>query len=375
MNNKKYIIISGEYSGDIYGSMLIRELKQLNDNSQFWGVGGENMKNQNVTMLADMKDLSIIGFTASILKIKKLKQIMENICLEIKKINPDHIILIDFPGFNLSLAKKIKKNSNVPISFFISPTIWAWGSKRINYVKQFIDQMLVIFPFEENYYKERGYNQVKFVGHPFFDRIQKYNKEEIKNELGIDGHLPFIGLFPGSRMTELEKHMPIFLKSVNTLLKKDPKYQFGIGLSSNFNKSDFKNQFKINDNIMIYSGDPFKLLMCSDITIATSGTITLESSFMLTPCIVVYKLSFISWLLAKCLLKTEYISMTNILLNKPLLKEFVQYNATPQKIVNSILLYMQNKKEIEEELKEVLEIYNNGHNAIQNASELIYNYE
>ena len=106
MNNKKYIIISGEYSGDIYGSMLVRELKQLNDNSQFWGVGGENMKNQNVTMLADMKDLSIIGFTASILKIKKLKQIMENICLKIKKINPDHIILIDFPGFNLSLAKK-----------------------------------------------------------------------------------------------------------------------------------------------------------------------------------------------------------------------------------------------------------------------------
>ena len=158
-------------------------------------------------------------------------------------------------------------------------------------------------------------------------------------------------------------------------LKKDPKYQFGIGLSSNFNKSDFKNQFKINDNIMIYSGDPFKLLMCSDITIATSGTITLESSFLLTPCIVVYKLSFISWLLAKCLLKTKYISMTNILLDKPLLKEFVQYNATPQKIVNSILLYMQNKKEIEEELKEVLEIYNNGHNAIQNASELIYNYE
>ena len=132
MNNKKYIIISGEYSGDIYGSMLVRELKQLNDNSQFWGVGGENIKNQNVTMLADMKDLSIIGFTASILKIKKLKQIMENICLEIKKINPDHIILIDFPGFNLRLAKRIKKQtfSKVHITYFISPQIWAWHKSR-----------------------------------------------------------------------------------------------------------------------------------------------------------------------------------------------------------------------------------------------------
>ena len=162
-NNKKYMIISGEYSGDIYGSLLIQELKKINSNSLFWGIGGKNMKEQNVSMLADMEDLSIIGFTASILKIKKLKQLMRDICIQIKKINPDHIVLIDFPGFNLSLAKKIKMSNNIPISFFISPTVWAWGEKRINHVKKFVDQMLVIFPFEEKYYKDRGYNKAKFI--------------------------------------------------------------------------------------------------------------------------------------------------------------------------------------------------------------------
>ena len=220
----------------------------------------------------------------------------------IYELKPSNVILIDYPGFNLNLAKKIKNQSpKTKINFFISPQIWAWNENRIKSIKKYVDQMIVIFPFEEKYYNDKNIN-AKYVGHPFLDTWKPSNKKEIRRRNNLSLRKKLVGIFPGSRAQELEKHLPDYLKMADKLMKENKNIECAIGLAPEFNEGGIKNQYKIS-NIKIISDNPLKLLECCDVALVTSGTISLQATFMNTPCVVAYKLSKLSAYISKLLMK------------------------------------------------------------------------
>ena len=370
----RIIIIAGETSGDSYGAQLMNALSRKHSNVEFWGVGGDEMINAGLNRLEDSNNISVVGFSEVFKKLPYIYKLLNRICLFINEINPEDIILIDFPGFNLSLSKKIKKmNQHQHITYFISPQIWAWHEGRINKIKKYINKMLVIFPFEEFYYKNRGVDAY-YVGHPFLDNWKRNNQENLKASLGINTSQKMIGIFPGSRLEEIKHHLPIYIEACNKLKRIFPKAEYMIGLAPNINADYVKRNYNLN-NIHIIENNSLNLLECVDVAIVTSGTISLQAAFMLTPCVVGYKLSKISWFISKLLVNISFISMANIIANKLIYKELLQNNLTAsniyeeiEKIINNENYVNEMKKELDDMKKEFLA----KNNAIENAANIIY---
>ncbi len=370
----RIIIIAGETSGDIYGAQLMSSLsKKYNNNVEFWGVGGSEMIKAGLNQLEDSNNISVVGFSEVFKKLPYIYKLLRRICLFIIEINPADIILIDFPGFNLTLSKKIKKiKPQQHITYFISPQIWAWNEGRIKKIKRYINKMLVIFPFEELYYNNRGVD-ASYIGHPFLDNWEKNNVENIKSSLGCNNK-KIIGIFPGSRIEEIKHHLPIYLEACKKLKTIFPDAKYMMGLAPNISADYINSNFKIN-SMELVENNSLNLLECADVAIVTSGTISLQAAFMLTPCIVGYKLSKTSWLISKFLVKINFISMANIISNKIIYKELLQSNLNTSniceevdKIINNYDYVKQMKKELNMMKKEFL----TKNNAIENAANIIF---
>ena len=375
---KRYIIIAGETSGDQYGSQLMTQINKIhNEVVEFWGVGGNDMLSAGLNQLEDIKKISVVGFSEALTKIPYIATLSKRITQFVSESQPSNVILIDFPGFNLNLAKKIKlKSPKTKINFFISPQIWAWNEKRINTIKKHVDQMIVIFPFEEKYYKEKNIN-AKYVGHPFLDTWTPSNKKKIRKSLKLSDKKKLIGIFPGSRNQELIKHFPCYLKAAQKLMKKNKNIDCAVGLAPGFKATNIKKDYPIN-NIKIIENYPLKLLECCDVALVTSGTISLQATFMNTPCIVAYKLSKLSGYISKLLIKVKYISMTNIMANKRIIPELLQADVNSDKIIseiNNFLTDFKYYKSIKNELKIIKKSFSNKSNSIKNAARLIINEE
>ena len=372
---KRYIIISGETSGDIYGSSLMKMIqKNHSEKVSFWGIGGDKMKGEGLYPLDDMDNISVVGFTEIIKKIPSIINLLNRISKFSNDIKPHGLILIDFPGFNINLAKRLKKKMKVqfPIIYFISPQIWAWNKGRIKSIKKYIDKMLVIFPFEEAFYKQYDID-AKYVGHPFLDEWIPSDKNKIKQDLGLDVNKKLVGIFPGSRSIEIKKHLPIYIKSIKHIKSIDSNCEFVLGLAPSFDKKLIKQNYNMK-NIKIVDQNPLQLLECSDVAIVTSGTISLQASLMGVPCVVGYKLSFLSWILSKILIKVKYISMTNIVSNEIIISELIQYKMTPKNIAREVNILLNNDTHYDEISKKLLNVKNiflNKKNAIESASKII----
>ena len=232
--------------------------------------------------------------------------------------------------------------------------------------------MLVIFPFEEAFYKKHNINTT-YVGHPFLDTWKPENKNELKQWFGFNKNKKLIGVFPGSRSEEIKRHLPIYIKSINKLKENYLDYEFALGLAPSFDKETIEKNYTLN-NIKIITEKPIKLLECCDVAIVTSGTISLQASLVGTPCVVNYKLSFISWMLSKLLIKVKYMSMTNIIAKKMVLPELMQYKVKPKNInkeVNKILNDSVYANKLNVELAAVKNIFLDRHNSINNAAKII----
>ena len=213
-NNKTNIfILAGEPSGDMHGSNLMEKIKEENNNVNFVGIGGEKMLNSGLISLTPMDKLSVMGFWEVIKQLTFFIKLKKLILKEFQKQTFNKIILIDYPGFNLRLAKKIKQNFDVPIFFYISPQIWAWKESRIKTIKRFVDEMIVLFPFEVSWYKKRGF-LVRFFGHPIVNNWHSFDKLYTKKAGGAGAQTKTIGFFPGSREQEIKKHVPVFLETI-----------------------------------------------------------------------------------------------------------------------------------------------------------------
>ena len=331
---KKIILVAGEESGDMYASNIINKLSK-HDDIEFYGMGSTHMSDTKAKILVNSSDLSVIGFIEIFKIYPKLRSALIKMKNFITTIKPDLLILIDYQEFNMKLAKYAKKNG-IKVLFYISPQVWAWRENRIKNIKKSVDEMAVIFPFEKNYYNKLGINAT-YVGHPLIEK-NSYKKKYHSNN-------SYIGFFPGSRLSEVKKHIPIIKSVIEKFHKKYPSEKFLVSCSNNIKKDIFIKNFSEKKYIKLISDkNIYRTIDMCKVAVAASGTITLQIALKKIPMCVFYKLSNLTYFIAKFLVKIKYVSLINIILNKESIKEFIQVDATSDNLVNEIedLIYKKN---------------------------------
>ena len=309
------------------------------------------MQKTGLRSIENINKLSIIGFVEVIKHVFFFIRLTNKVLEEIRSIKPIQIILIDYPGFNLRLAKKIKKRFDISITYYISPQLWAWKENRIKIIRKCVDQMLVIFPFEESWYKKRGI-EAKFVGHPIFDEWEPTSKRDLCNIFQFKYNRPILILYPGSRRQELNRHLPLFIKVSKKLKNLNPKIQFILGLAIDLDLD----HFSIPEWIHIERENPQKALECADIALVASGTATLEAAVFGTPMIIIYKMATLSWWLSKLLVKTNYAGMVNIIAGKKIMPEYLQNKAITKSITIKAFQMLSNSETNDKLKSELLSV-------------------
>jgi len=334
--DKNIFIITGEASGDMHSSCLVKQLKGKRPDIKFFGIGGPYLQNENVKLIHNYNEINFIGFSSVIKNLPKIKSVLSDTINFIRNLNPDLIILVDFPGFNLKLAEKIRKFYAGPLIYYISPQLWAWHKSRVKKIRKYIDRMLVVFPFEVDFYKRENI-EVDYVGHPLLSKIEEFLKTNRKTESDEIR----IGLLPGSRQEEVQKILPT-LADVSDKYKEEFEAKINILCSDNLDESIYENILGKRDfNLIrntINDNAGYKLMLNSELLFTKSGTSTLECTLIGTPFCVVYNTTPFNYLLGKKLIKVEHLAMVNILSEKEIVKEFIQ------KDFNIDNLYTEGKK-------------------------------
>ncbi len=346
----KYYIIAGEASGDLYGSKLIDEIFSIDKKAEirFWG--GDNMIKSGGYNVKHIKELAFMGFYEVL---KNITTILRNISfckIDIKEFNTDKIIYIDYPGFNLKICKWAKNNGYKNF-FYISPQIWAWKENRIKTIKNNIDKLFVIFPFEKEYYREKHNMEVEFYGHPLIEKIDDFNSsKDFLKKNNITKERDIITLLPGSRSQEINSMLPIFL----TLKKHYLDFEFIVAGVKNVNESVYQPASDLD--VKVIYNQTYDLLSHSKIAIVTSGTASLECALFNVPQIVCYKTSSISYFIGKSFVNISFISLVNIILKKGIVKELIQNELTEKNLVNELSKILSDNK-ISDMLNEYSKIY------------------
>ncbi len=320
----KYYIIAGEASGDLHGSNLIKELHRLDATATIRCWGGEKMQAAGSTLVKHYRELAFMGFVEVI---SNLGTIFKNLsfCKEdILEHNPDVLILIDYPGFNLRIAKWAKEN-NIRVVYYISPQVWAWKENRVKMMKQCIDKMLVILPFEKEYYQTKWSWDVEYAGHPLVEEVEHQQLKKTNEPLS---HKPIIALLPGSRKQEILKKLPVMLE----VSKQFPDYQFIIAKAPGLDDSFYTELIKDYSNVSSVSNQTYPLLQQSTAALVTSGTATLETALFQIPQVVCYKGNEISYQIAKRLVNIKYISLVNLIMDKEVVKELIQHEMNAENL-------------------------------------------
>ncbi len=349
---KKILIIAGEASGDLHASELLVELKKQYPGLYAFGLGGEKLKNAGADIMMDLTRLAVVGFFEILKNYWKFRRIFYDVLKKTDAVKPDAAVLVDYPGFNLKLAAELKKRG-IKVIYFISPQVWAWGGKRVDFIRSHIDLMLVLFKFEEILYGGRtdsGF-RVKFVGHPLLDAIRPTKTpQQLMDEFGLRRTGRTIALLPGSRMKEVTQLLPVMLKSAQAIFRKEPQAQFLICRAPTIPRQVIKDLIEttnIDFPYKVLENETYNGLEASDFAIVASGTATLETAILNKPMVIVYKVSLLTWLLAKLLIKIPYIGLVNVVAGKKIVPELVQFDATPKKIASTVLSILGDKQKME----------------------------
>lgn len=363
----KYYLISGEASGDLHGSNLMKALQVLDHQPDFRCWGGDLMKAAGGNVVKHYRDLAFMGFTEVVKNIFTIFKNFEFCKQDILSFNPDVIIFIDYPGFNLRMAKWAKEN-NFKVIYYISPQIWAWKEKRVHQIKKYVDKMLVILPFEEAFYKKWNY-PVEYVGHPLVEVVEDFLSTHKKNT----EHSNTIALLPGSRKQEISKKLPIMLE----VSKNFPNYNFVVAKAPGL-PSDFYEQFlQPYKNVSAIENKTYHLLSEASAALVTSGTATLETALFGVPEIICYKGNAISYQIAKRLVNIKYIGLVNLIMDKLVVKELIQDALTVENItaeLHSLLENQEKKKKIASDYAALRSLLSKGGHASTNAANSIWKY-
>ncbi len=333
----KYYIIAGEASGDLHASNLVAEIKKKDKKAEFRGFGGDLMKAQGVNLVKHYRWMAFMGFVEVAVNLRKVLGNISQCKKDIADYHPDVVILVDYPGFNLRIAK-FAHSKGFKVIYYISPQIWAWKRRRVNKIKASVDKMLVILPFEEAFYKRYGVD-VTYVGNPLLDELAKFDMANRsiflrRNSLGESREI--IAMLPGSRKQEVKRMLPMMLKVVPHF----PNYQFVVAGVSSLDKSLYKDIIG-NTDVFMVENQTYELLQNSSAALVTSGTATLETALFTVPEVVCYKATGFSYRLAKWMIKVKFISLVNLVMDREVVKELIQCDLTEGNLVNELeqLLY------------------------------------
>jgi lipid-A-disaccharide synthase len=335
-SGRRIMIVAGEASGDIYGADLVSETLKLAPDLHFFGIGGARMREAGVETLVDSGDIAVVG----LVEVIKHFNVISSAFRKLKRIfldtPPDLLILIDYPGFNLRLAKVAKK-VGVKVLYYISPQIWAWRQGRVKKIARLVDHMAVILPFEAAFYEKTGV-PVTFVGHPMLDLVNvTCDRSAAATSFNLDPARKIVGLFPGSRRNEIERLLPVIIAAAVKLKERFPDIQFILPLASTLHSDDIVPQLTAaNLDVTITRDRIHDIIRACDAVISVSGTVTLEIALVGTPMVIIYKLSPLTYQLAKRLVKINNIGLCNIVAGETVVRELIQDQANPTAIAAEV---------------------------------------
>lgn len=372
----KYYIISGEASGDLHGSNLIKQIQVLDTNADIRCWGGDLMEATGATLVKHYRDLAFMGFTEVI---QNIRTIFRNIAFckkDILQYQPDVLVLVDYPGFNLRIAAWAKQQG-IKVVYYISPQIWAWKESRIHAIKKNVDKMLVILPFEKAFYKKWNF-EAEYVGHPLVDVIEKFEAQQPGSGVQLLADtLPgaeagkIIALLPGSRKQEILKKLPLMLQAAS----KFPGYTFVVAKAPGLPATFYDDLMAPFSNVAAVVNQTYALLSQSAAALVTSGTATLETALFGVPEVVCYKGNNISYQIAKKLVKIKYISLVNLIMDKEVVKELIQEECTPENMERELRLLLENherQQQLKKDYQGLRKLLSAGGPASANAAKTIY---
>ena len=367
-SSKKLYIIAGEASGDLHGSNLIKQLKNIDSAIDIRCWGGDKMQAEGATLVKHFKELAFMGF---IEVVKNLPTILKNIsfCKEdILAYKPNAIILIDYPGFNLRIAKWAKQQG-IKVIYYISPQVWAWKENRVQLMKQCIDKMICIIPFEKDFYKNKWNWDVEYVGHPLVEVVEQYNIQH--SNLKIENNI--IALLPGSRKQEILTKLPIMLSVVEHF----PTYQFVVAKAPGLDEDFYNNLIAPYKNVSWVVNETYALLSKAKAALVTSGTATLETALFGVPQIICYKGSNISYQIAKKLIKIKFIGLVNLIMDKEVVKELIQHQLTTQNLHKELTLLLEDGiklQQLKSDYASLWQLLKQGGDASEKTAHSIYTF-
>ena len=333
---RKILVVTGEASGDLHASHLVTAMRACTQHLEFYGMGGEKLRAAGMRIVFDIAQLSVMGITEVIRHLGKLYRVFSSLKSSLKHDRPDLLILVDYPDFNLRLAKAAKKYS-IPVLYYISPQVWAWRTSRLKQIGDLVTKMIVVFPFELPLYEKAGID-ASFVGHPLLDILTVTRpKEESTGHFGLDEHKTTIGLLPGSRLSEVKKLLPPMIEAAQHLKEHFSNLQFIVPIAPGLQKKEIEQLLQsATVPITAVSDSIYEVIDSSYLVIVASGTATLETALLATPMVIVYKMSPLSYLIGKALVKVPYIGMANIIAGKRVVPELIQGEATPGNIAAAV---------------------------------------
>ncbi|MEE9517312.1 MAG: lipid-A-disaccharide synthase [Candidatus Adiutricales bacterium] len=334
---KRIMIVAGEASGDLHGSNLVRSALSLDPDLKFYGLGGENLRNAGIDLLFDLEHQGLFGFLEIVSSLRSTIGIYRSLKASLTRDRPSAVVLIDYPDFNLRLAKSAKR-LGIPVFYYISPQLWAWRQGRVKKVDRYVDRMAVVFPFEPDFYQRYGV-EVSFVGHPLLDVMDPPRpKEEVKTELGFDPSQPLLGLLPGSRMSEIKAHLPLMLESARRLNAGRPNgVALAVAQADSLGSGELTPFLELGPkDVKLVAGHTHDLQNAADVILTASGTATLETALMLTPMVVIYRLKLLSYQIFRRMVKIEHVAMANLIAGEEVVPELLQNDARPDNIVTEL---------------------------------------
>lgn len=369
----KYYIIAGEASGDLHGSNLVASLRAQDSDAKIRAWGGEKMRRNGANVVKNYHDLAFMGFVEVLMNLRTILKNINFCKKDIAEFNPDAIILIDYPGFNLKIAKWAHKKG-YKVFYYISPQVWAWKRRRVYKIQKVVDKMLCILPFEKKFYD--NYNvDCQFVGHPLLDEIAKVNpvdKNKFYKANRLNPKKEIIAMLPGSRKQEVSRMLTVMLDVV----KQFPNYQFVIACAPSLPVSYYKEIIGDKANVRLVVNRTYQLLQLSSAAMVTSGTATLETALFDVPEVVCYKANKISYIIARQLAKVRFISLVNLIMDREVVKELIQNDLTANNVTNelrSLLASSKRQKKLLEDYEELKAVLGNAGASDKAAEAIISN--
>ncbi|MBW2302869.1 MAG: lipid-A-disaccharide synthase [Deltaproteobacteria bacterium] len=352
-DSRLVLIVAGEASADLHGANLVRAMSSADPSLCFWGIGGREMARAGVRILFSSSEMAVVGITEVFSRarlIYKASRVLKSI---LKRRKPNLLILIDYPDFNINLARTAKR-VGVPVLYYISPQIWAWRSGRVRKIARRVDRMAVILPFEEDFYRKRGV-RVEYVGHPLLDAVpEKMEKESVRRELGLEGADPVLGLLPGSRSEEVMNLFPPMAGAARILSGLYPRLKCLLPVASTVSFDRLRDMAQTASlDIRLLRGQAYRVLAASDLALVASGTATLEAGLLGVPMIIVYRVSPLSFRLAKRVVRVSHVGLVNLVADAPFVPELLQGEVTPHNLARAALPLLEHGEARKNMIKEL----------------------